>query len=222
MIAARNPDPAPAPRRASLWRAAALVRSLVLTAFAVLGACAIAAFGVALLLGLRPVTVISGSMEPTLPVGSVLFTRTVPVEDVEVGDVVTVERPRDLGLVTHRVVAVEDADQGRSLTLRGDANSVDDPQPYVVSEVGSYVWHVGWLGHLTLLLQSGRGILLVSAVVLFLVAVQLLDPDRLRAAVEPEPSHRGEPGDRLIRGDASVGGPPPASGATAPRLGEPY
>ncbi|WP_284293192.1 signal peptidase I [Luteimicrobium album] len=93
--------------------------------------------GLALFVGVRSgyvqtLVVISGSMQPTYHVGDGLVSRRVPASAVRVGDVVSA-RNADGVLVTHRVVGVEDGPgDARTLTLRGDANSGDDPAPYVV------------------------------------------------------------------------------------------
>ncbi len=78
----------------------------------------------------------TGSMSPTIPAGAVAVVQRVPASEIEVGDVVTVDRPGDLP-VTHRVTsvlpgAVEDE---RIITMRGDANADDDPFPYTVDSV---------------------------------------------------------------------------------------
>lgn len=77
----------------------------------------------------------TGSMSPTIPAGSVAVVQRVPASEVEVGDVVTVDRDGRLP-VTHRVTSVSpgDGDQ-RVLTMRGDANASDDPVPYTVTSV---------------------------------------------------------------------------------------
>lgn len=169
-------------RRASSadkWlRAYALLRSGFLTAAAVLGAGCIVAFAVALILGIRPVVVISGSMEPELSVGSAVFVRPVPASDVSVGDIVTVERPRNLGLVTHRVVNIQSA-AGGTLELKGDANAQPDPEPYTVTTAGLYVAHVPGLGYITLFLQSPQGLLAGAGMVVVMVSIFFLDPGRL-------------------------------------------
>ena len=51
-----------------------------------------------------------GSMAGTYDKGSVVFEEPVPVEDLEVGDVITYQPPADAGtqsLVTHRIIAIE-------------------------------------------------------------------------------------------------------------------
>lgn len=78
----------------------------------------------------------TGSMAPDIPAGSVAVVQRVPAAEVEVGDVVTVDRDPELP-VTHRVTSVSAGAAGeeRILTLRGDANEQDDPHPYTVVSV---------------------------------------------------------------------------------------
>lgn len=180
---ASRPDRAPRPG----WplRCYRVVRSAVLSVAALIGAVCLVVVGASLVLGMRPVVVVSGSMEPTLPVGAVLLARSVPAADVRVGDIVTVERPRGLGLITHRVVAVseagaEAADGARSLELQGDANSTPDAEPYVVTTAAVHVAHVDGVGHLVLGLRTPAGLAVAVAAMAALVALFLLDPAALR------------------------------------------
>ncbi|MFG6491474.1 signal peptidase I [Microbacterium sp. P03] len=97
----------------------------------------------------------TGSMSPTIPAGSLALVHEIPASDIAVGDVVTVDRPGQLP-VTHRVTSVGpgETDDARSITLKGDANTTEDPAPYEVSHV-RVVWasvpglaHVViWLSH---------------------------------------------------------------------------
>ncbi|UOR01075.1 signal peptidase I [Leucobacter allii] len=76
----------------------------------------------------------TGSMSPTIPAGSVAIVREIPATEIEVGDVVTVDRAGALP-VTHRVTSVSGSGETRIVTMRGDANEAEDPTPYTVSEV---------------------------------------------------------------------------------------
>jgi signal peptidase len=81
------------------------IASVLLTISAAVGMAAVIAVIAGAALGLRPVVVISGSMEPALPVGSMVFIRTVSAVDVHPGEIVTVRRhDGGTGLITHRVV----------------------------------------------------------------------------------------------------------------------
>jgi len=80
------------------------------------------------LLGGVPLTVLSGSMEPGLPVGSLAVVLPVDPQEVRVGDVVTyLPNPGDPTAVTHRVTAIaHHQDGGRTFTTQGDANAAPD------------------------------------------------------------------------------------------------
>lgn len=67
---------------------------------------AIALVGVRLV-GLTPYTVLSGSMEPTYHVGSLIYVKDVEPEDVEIGMPITFVVNEDLLVATHRVVDIE-------------------------------------------------------------------------------------------------------------------
>jgi len=172
-----------------VWRIWAGARSLILTAAAALGVLCILVFGVSLLFGVRPLVVLSGSMEPTIPVGSVVFSQNVPASQLEPGDIATLERPGGLGLITHRVTSVTSTDGDNSaVTMRGDANTIDDPAPYIVGTAGKYLLHLPFIGSLAMMLRTPYGIGFAVALLLTLAVVFLLDPARLRT---PQAAHPG-------------------------------
>ena len=92
--------------------------------------------------------VVTPSMEPNLSVGEVIITNDVPIEDIQVGDVISFRSmSADMfgTVITHRVVDIDrdEAGQKRFLT-KGDANlSVDGK--YVVEDnyVGKVIWSSG-------------------------------------------------------------------------------
>ena len=158
----------------------AAFRSTVMTVGAIIGVASILTFGVSLLFGVRPLVVVSGSMEPTIPVGAVVFTAQTPAGDIKDGTIVTVDRPRNLGLVTHRLIKSVETEPGTyEYTLKGDANSKDDPEPYKVKTAGKYVWHVVGLGYLAEFLQSRNGMIVGIGCGLALFALFIADPDRI-------------------------------------------
>lgn len=78
----------------------------------------------------------TGSMSPTIPAGSAALVRLVPAGDLAVGDITTIERPGQLP-ITHRITSIEQLSGSpsvRVVTMRGDANAVDDPEPYVITD----------------------------------------------------------------------------------------
>lgn len=92
--------------------------------------------------------VVTGSMEPTIPVGALMMARQVDILSVRMNDIVcfrTQEAEIYGKIVTHRVVGIETAADGsRLLETKGDANLVMDGY-YVSREnfIGKVVWYTG-------------------------------------------------------------------------------
>lgn len=80
--------------------------------------------------GHRPVLIVSGSMAPSIPTGSVVESRAPHLGDDLLGHVVTFDWAGDR--VTHRAVQVDDS--GR-YTTRGDANPDADSASIELSDV---------------------------------------------------------------------------------------
>ena len=112
----------------------------------------------------------SGSMAPTIPVGSLVIATRTPASKLHVGDVIVFERPdRPRTMVVHRISAVEQTPAGPAFLTKGDANGSPDAwrvaatgdgwrAEYSLSRVGFTVgWlHValsrrGWLGAFAIL-----------------------------------------------------------------------
>ena len=78
--------------------------------------------------GLQVFTVLSGSMEPTYHVGSLIYVKKVDYRELESGDVITFMLDEDT-VATHRIVeVVPDAEDSTVLRYRtkGDANEFED------------------------------------------------------------------------------------------------
>lgn len=124
------------------------------------------------LLGGQAWTVLTGSMNPRYPPGTLVVTRPVAPTDVAVGDVLTYQlesgRP---AVVTHRVVAISTNLRGETVfTTRGDANDAADPKPVRPVQVrGELAYAVPVLGRLNALLTPDRRVWVVAAGVLGLV-----------------------------------------------------
>lgn len=131
----RTPNSPPVIRRDNRGSRRGMLREVILNIAAIGGVVCIALTLAAVLFNVTLIMFKTGSMSPTIPAGSLAVVREIPAEEARVGDVVTVARPGKLP-VTHRVVATEPATAGSTLlTLRGDANPVDDPEPYLVTKV---------------------------------------------------------------------------------------
>jgi signal peptidase len=118
-------DQAPRPRKSRPWLRAAAMTS---QAAALLLAAAVTFVAVVpALFGARSLVVAGSSMEPSVPRGSVVFVQPMAPTNAHIGDVITFAVNGEANnLVTHRVVQVEQDDQGLALRTEGDANNTED------------------------------------------------------------------------------------------------
>lgn len=134
------------------------LRSMILTAGAVVGSvCLLWTLGL-LIAGVTPLVVLSGSMSPTLHPGDVAFARTVPADTIRPGDVVTITSDQGTR-ITHRVVEASPAAAGETtLRLKGDANGSVDAESYRLASVPKMVGHLTGVGYLLQATSSPVGI----------------------------------------------------------------
>lgn len=92
--------------------------------------------------------VVTGSMEPTMSVGALLLSKEVPIESIQVGDIICFKAQDSAifgKMMTHRVLGVHTAIDGSLFfETKGDANLAADA--YFVTKsnfVGKIVWHTG-------------------------------------------------------------------------------
>lgn len=163
----REPHPA---RRVLAWAGGTLVVLVVALAVAV---AVVPALG-----GATPLTVLSGSMEPALPVGATVVVRPQPAASIAAGDVITfTDRDEATGesrVVTHRVLEVR---PGPEFVTRGDANDAPDPGVVAAADVLGVQWyHVPFVGLLRERVLSVPGAFFALGLALVGVAVHLLVP----------------------------------------------
>lgn len=132
----------------------------------------LALVAVPLALGWMPLTVLSGSMEPTIPTGSQVVVDPVAPEEMgrlNTGDVITfMPYPDDPTLITHRITGVAlDATGQPSFTTQGDHNPTADAESVAPAQIRGVVrYHVPWAGYLATILdpeQKRLGVILVAA-----------------------------------------------------------
>ena len=105
--------------------------------------------------GATPYTVLTGSMAPRYPVGSLMVVR--PSDDIQMGDVITYQlRSGEPTVATHRVVGVGFTHGGESrYTVKGDANEIPDPGLVQPEQIRGELWYaVPYLGYVSALMSG--------------------------------------------------------------------
>lgn len=133
------------------------------------------------LFGYRIFYVVTGSMEPTIPAGSVVITRSSPASEYSVGDVITFRskiseifgQPN-----THRIVEIQNTDDEVQYITRGDANNANDSIPVKSSEIyGKVVWNsnkMQWFGTVFTFLTTPFGFLFVILLPILAITISQL------------------------------------------------
>ena len=156
---------------ARIWNA-------VLAVLLALVAALVIAFAGVRLIGLTPYAVLSGSMEPELPVGSLIYVRAVDPSEVVAGNTITFKLESGT-LVTHEVYEIN-AD-AREFKTHGIANvdsqgniSPDAAPVHWSSLVGSVVACVPLLGYVNAFVTQPPGVFMVIAGVAVVIGVSIV------------------------------------------------
>ena len=150
-------------------------------------------------IGLNVYTVLSGSMEPTYHVGSLIYVKDVDTDELKAGDVITYMLDEDT-IVTHRIADVIPDETDPSIIrfqTKGDANdSVDGSLVHYKNVIGTPVFSIPKLGYLANYIQKppGRYIAIsAGAIILLLVFLPDLfsDDDKSEKKKKKQNNERG-------------------------------
>ena len=128
------------------------------------------------LLFLRPVAlwgdthyepVFTGSMEPTIPVGSVVVIKPVDPETLKIGDIICFKLSEPSS-VTHRIFNITD----EGFTTKGDAN--EDPDQWTVKKenvIGKVVLTIPYIGYIGYFVRTPIGFTLLIIIPASLIII---------------------------------------------------
>ena len=105
---------------------------------------AVCSIGIPRLFGINEFNVLTGSMTPTYPVGTLVFVQPKDPSTIRPGEVVTMIMDEDLNMVTHRVTANNYED--KTLVTKGDANNSEDAPSLYENVVGVVVFSIPYAG----------------------------------------------------------------------------
>lgn len=111
--------------------------------------------------GIKPAMVLSGSMEPAIQVGDLIFIHETDTSQLKEGDVICYLTSGKA--ITHRIVGVTSGEDGQiRYVTRGDANNTEDRLAVSADQIEG-IWkggRIAGLGNLILYMQSSTGMLL--------------------------------------------------------------
>ena len=126
------------------------------------------------MIGFHMYHVISGSMEPTIKVGSLLYVREENVEEIKEEDIIAFYSSVEEGsIITHRVV--KNNIVSGAFRTKGDANDTEDPTPVPYENfIGKVVLTIPYIGQLLTVMTSFYGKIAAACVVLMGVVLNLI------------------------------------------------
>ena len=105
---------------------------------------AVCGIGVPKIFGINEFNVLTGSMTPTYPIGTLVFVQPKDPSTIRPGEVVTVIMNENLDMVTHRVTA--NNYENKTLVTKGDANQTEDAPHLYENVVGVVCFAVPYVG----------------------------------------------------------------------------
>ena len=141
------------------------------------------------LVGLTPYTVLSGSMEPTYHVGSVIYAKSVDPTTLKEGDPLTYRMGGD-AIVTHRIVEVlNEGTPQLAFRTKGDANEHPDGTPVPAGAIiGKPLFTVPYLGFVSAFIQRPGGLLLVIGSCGAMLFLSFLIDELIKEPSKPSPA----------------------------------
>lgn len=132
--------------------------------------------------GYIPFTILSGSMEPTYHVGSMIYVKKADANSLKVGDPVTFYLDDGKTVATHRIIEIDK--ENKTLRTQGDANETPDGAPVKFeSVIGMPKFSIPNLGYFSAFVTGVPGKYIAVAVLLVVVLLSFI-PDLTRKPEE--------------------------------------
>lgn len=125
-------------------------------------------------MGYQLYTVVSGSMEPAVPTGSLVYIKYVEPKEIVEGDVIAFYgSDADGSIITHRVVSNSSA-MGEFIT-KGDANEDNDMNPVTYNQyMGKMVRSIPKIGGIVQTITGGSGKAAVGCVIGLAIVLEII------------------------------------------------
>ena len=122
--------------------------------------------------GMRPMTVLTGSMRPTIQPGDMVVDERISPSRIKVGDIITFQEPHGTRTITHRVRKVSISEGQARVTTRGDANdTVEKWQVPTTGNIGRVVYTVPKIGYPVTWSHTRNGRLAMVAIPALMLAI---------------------------------------------------
>ena len=110
-------------------------------------------------------------MEPTIPVGSIVYVKPVDFSEISEGDIISFEA--GASVVTHRVESIDESQM--LITTKGDANETRDGEPVIYENIiGKPVFSIPVLGYLINFIKTPYGLIVAISTAALLIFIGII------------------------------------------------
>lgn len=144
------------------------------------------------LVGFTPYTVLSGSMEPTYHVGSIVYVKKVDVTTLKVGDPITFRLTNNV-IATHRIIEIHgEGTPDLGFRTQGDANETVDGITPAENVIGKVYFSIPYLGYVSNFVQKPKGLFIVVGTCVAVLIISTLIDVIFSKPEKPEPENGEE------------------------------
>lgn len=119
-----------------------------------------------------PLAMRTGSMNPTLPIGSLVIDKKVDPISLKKGDIISFYRPGSRLVVTHRIWDIVGSKNARVFKTKGDANSIPDPWVIAVApnqKAEKQIFALPYAGYVLVYASTPIGWIILTALLILAV-----------------------------------------------------
>lgn len=122
-------------------------------------------------LGIKMLTVLTGSMEPNIQTGDLILVKTTLTEQLKINDVITFRSSNNTP-VTHRIIDLVNQNGRVLFQTKGDANNIVDEE-LVQSEqvIGTMAIRIPKMGYVANFIKSPAGLITVAVIFIFFLLI---------------------------------------------------
>lgn len=127
--------------------------------------------------GFRMFMIVSESMKGEYDIGDILISKSVPANEINVGDNITYLGEKDSlkGLIiTHKVVEKDERDNEVFFTTKGNANLVKDPEISYSQVYGKVVYKFVLLSMLAKLMNNQLAYFIIFIIVAMIISIEVM------------------------------------------------
>ena len=127
--------------------------------------------------GIKPMIVLSGSMETEIYTGDVAFVKEVNPNELKKQDIIAFRNEQNK-VTTHRIIEIVEKDGEKFFRTKGDNNNTEDVKLVSTKSVeGLYFARISGLGNFLMFMQKPTGLVVTLLVILVvgLVILRILD-----------------------------------------------